>query len=153
MLVYRIWQTGWTSSLSRLPQAWAGLMLVGLLLAIPVPSHHFLFAAVSTLLCMWVVLPAVVLLGASREPGRRAGWWFQVLGLASYPLYILHSPVMSAWNATSRPLGVAGGYLVLLALFLTAVWLDRVFDAPVRSWLSSVLRAGTGERRSKLVPS
>jgi peptidoglycan/LPS O-acetylase OafA/YrhL len=70
------------------------------------------------------------------------------LGVTSYAIYVLHSPLSAVLNSASRSVaggaGVSAGapYLgvVVMAVLLTGCWLvDKYFDMPVRRHLSRTL--------------
>lgn len=103
---------------------------------------------VSHLLYCLVVLPAVVLFGSRlRVPGRLARPAL-ALGAISYPVYILHYPVFMWVNGAYRMLAgkqdaaLEGPVLIVVLLIgsALALWL---YDRPVRSWLSSLLRGSS----------
>jgi peptidoglycan/LPS O-acetylase OafA/YrhL len=98
-------------------------------------------------LCIVIVFPLVVWLGASGDLGDAAkpGAWARlcaVLGGLSYPLYITHYPIIYAYTAWVRDHDVplAEGLPVMAAAFAAAVllaWLClRFYDIPVRAWLT-----------------
>lgn len=85
-----------------------------------------------------VLFPAIILVGATH--GRRqtgSGW----LGALSYPLYILHWPVLLLARAWLMP--VIGPTLTIPVACVVAgliAWSAlHLFDLPVRAWLSRVL--------------
>ncbi len=94
------------------------------------------------LLVIFLALPAILYLGASSQPTPRlipATHW---LGITSYAVYILHSPLSEGFETLDRavsrhwanPLPWPGlAFLCLLAL--AAVVADRFYDIPVRAFL------------------
>ncbi|PLK24242.1 acyltransferase [Novosphingobium sp. TH158] len=80
-------------------------------------------------LCVFVILPALVWLGACHEmPQRRTA---SALGDLSYPLYCIHVPLLVLLPENSG--AIAAGTLGLIAL----AWaLDRWFDRPLRALLT-----------------
>jgi peptidoglycan/LPS O-acetylase OafA/YrhL len=147
VLTYRLWRTSAASL--RVP----GWLPVGLLLAVlcaPLPRH--LIDPPMVLL----VVPPVVFLGACCEPrGALAATVSRALGDASYAVYAIHYPiVLLVDRLVSAPL-LAGPFaahrsfvttpLTVAIVVLLALWLDRVYDRPVRRWL-----LGLGARRNSV---
>jgi peptidoglycan/LPS O-acetylase OafA/YrhL len=104
------------------------------------------------LACMLLVFPPLVYWGTRIDPGARLRRVATFLGLTSYGIYVLHSPVSAALNSAVRPLAARTGGdigapwlgVTVLAILLAGTWLvDRWFDAPVRRWLG---RATTTKR-------
>ena len=93
--------------------------------------------------CIAVIFPAVVWLGACGMCGNVAAKASSLLGDISYPLYIVHYPVMYifyAWliekkyyTLQSCP-GVA--VLVVMSSILLALLCLKLYDEPVRRWLT-----------------
>jgi peptidoglycan/LPS O-acetylase OafA/YrhL len=98
--------------------------------------------------CVLLVFPIVVCCGTMVDPGPRLQKVATFLGLTSYAIYVLHSPLSSIWNSVTRHLagsGVGGlgapyAGLAILAALLIGCWLvDRFFDVPVRRLLARML--------------
>jgi peptidoglycan/LPS O-acetylase OafA/YrhL len=82
-----------------------------------------------------VVFPAVILGGVCC---RNTGMLTRFLGDISYPLYILHWPIMLACNnvLTAR-IGSAASLAAVCIFSVTASWFAlKVFDEPLRRWLT-----------------
>jgi peptidoglycan/LPS O-acetylase OafA/YrhL len=99
-------------------------------------------------LCVLVVFPLMVYCGTLIDPGPRLRSIATFLGVTSYAIYVLHSPLSSVLNSATRVFGggaAAGAvtsYLgaAVLAVLLTGCWLvDRYFDMPIRRQLSRVV--------------
>jgi peptidoglycan/LPS O-acetylase OafA/YrhL len=99
-------------------------------------------------LCVLVVFPLVVYWGTLVDPGPRLQRVATFLGVTSYAIYVLHSPLSSILNSASR--GFAGGAgvsagapylgLAVLAVLLTGCWLvDHHIDMPIRRRLSRIV--------------
>jgi peptidoglycan/LPS O-acetylase OafA/YrhL len=78
---------------------------------------------------------------------------FGFLGLVSYAVYVLHAPLGAltgtALAAIGRPAQgplVAAGFM--LAAVLVSAVVDRLYDTPVRRWLSR--RRGRGAAKAGL---
>jgi peptidoglycan/LPS O-acetylase OafA/YrhL len=108
--------------------------------------------------CVLVVFPLVVYCGTLIDPGSLLRRLATFLGVTSYAVYVLHSPLSSTVNSITRYFagstgaGVGAPYLgvVVLAVLLTGCWLvDRNIDMPIRRQLSRIvpkmpaLRAGS----------
>jgi peptidoglycan/LPS O-acetylase OafA/YrhL len=94
--------------------------------------------------CVLVVFPLVVCWATFVDPD---GWLRKAatfLGLTSYAIYLLHSPLSSVLNSTARHYAGNGpntifapwAGLAVLVLLLVGCWLvDRYYDTPIRRWL------------------
>jgi len=97
--------------------------------------------------CVLAVFPAVVYCGTLIDPGPRLRSIATFLGLTSYAVYVLHSPLSSILNSairhfTGRPVGAWSPYLGIaaVAILLIGCWLvDRIIDAPMRRKLNRVV--------------
>lgn len=97
--------------------------------------------------CVLLVFPVVVYFGTRVDPGPRLRTVATFLGLTSYAIYVLHTPVASVMNSATRHFSAAGGVvgapytgLVALGVLLVGCWfVDWVFDAPVRRYLGRVI--------------
>jgi peptidoglycan/LPS O-acetylase OafA/YrhL len=97
--------------------------------------------------CVLLVFPVVVYFGTRVDPGPRLRTAATFLGLTSYAIYVLHTPVAAVMNSTTRHFSGAGGVpgapytgILVLAILLAGCWLvDWVFDAPVRRYLGRVV--------------
>jgi peptidoglycan/LPS O-acetylase OafA/YrhL len=99
-------------------------------------------------LCMLVVFPAVVYWGTLVDPGAQLRRVATFLGVTSYAVYVLHTPISSVLNSATRHFadrmgGSTGapwlGIAVLIALLAGAWLIDRLFDMPVRRLLGRVI--------------
>ncbi|WP_082453784.1 acyltransferase family protein [Sphingomonas sp. Leaf62] len=102
--------------------------------------------------CVLLLFPLIVILGASSggaagRPGQAA----RFLGDLSYPLYITHYPVVTLyadWVDQRHPPIVATsliGLAVFVACLAVALLCLRLYDVPVRRWLSRPSRARRAE--------
>lgn len=126
----------------RMP-AWATLLLLLLIITVPVPPQLRIFY---DSLAIFAVLPLLVVAGVQNQPARlRHAYTF--LGLTSFPVYILHVPLMKYMEAVIlRLLGsslqdyipIAG--FGLLAVSLPISWIAaRYVDLPARRIFGFVL--------------
>ena len=115
----------------------AGLLVV--VLSLPVPQPFIWFYEVGAVL---VLLPGLLLLAASVAPTVRLRPLAIWLGAISYPLYMLHYPVVRMVMGSLRRLdvpawqyGLAIGVAMAGCLWLAWIALRRI-DEPVRRWLT-----------------
>jgi peptidoglycan/LPS O-acetylase OafA/YrhL len=125
----RIWE--------RMPSIAPFLGAVGLLLILWAPLRASgPYQAVAAML----LLPTIVAVGSATTVRRTALWTF--LGRLSYPLYIVHWPVLLVvkWGADGRISSPAAD-VAGVAIAVTVAWLCvAIFDEPVRRWLGSARR-------------
>jgi peptidoglycan/LPS O-acetylase OafA/YrhL len=106
------------------------------------PQHEF--RALWDALCVLVVFPLIVYFGTLIDPGSTLRRIATFLGVTSYALYLLHSPLSSILNSATRFVGLGSGApylgLAVLAFLLAGCWLiDRYFDMPIRRQLSRII--------------
>ncbi len=127
----------------RAPSRAAWLVVAGvvLLLAVALPDA-FLF----DLLTIGMAFPLLVWFAAAIEPPRPA--IAAALGALSYPLYVIHVPLLSIVTRGlvffgQRPEALAPwlGFATVALLCIAALWLDRAYDGPVRRFASTRLKA------------
>jgi len=123
---------------------WSSLLIV-IMLSIPRigDEHHVWMNGIYESLCLIVVFPLIVSIGAGGElHSARSEKICNFLGEISYPLYITHYPLIylfTAWVVNNRvPLGIKGllmGLLVVITSLVIAYLSLRFYDKPVREWL------------------
>jgi peptidoglycan/LPS O-acetylase OafA/YrhL len=132
--------------LIRLKNAfWWSSLLIIIMLSIPRigDEHHVWMNGIYESLCLIVVFPLIVSIGAGGElHGARSEKICNFLGEISYPLYITHYPLIylfTAWVVNNKvPLGIQGllmGLLVVISSLIIAYLSLRFYDKPVREWL------------------
>lgn len=97
------------------------------------------------LLCIMVLFPVLIYVGVIVEPRR--GGVAGVLGLISFAIYALHSPLLPVINTIVRRMGgdlemsAPWSGLALIAGLVVIAWIaDLLYDRPVRKWLGARLR-------------
>lgn len=100
--------------------------------------------------CVLVIFPIVLIIGSGiTSEGRRETSLCRWLGRISYPLYITHYPliyIMYKWTADHPhvPLSVNifNGIAIMLLAISIAHACERLYDLPVRKWLTHRLLPG-----------
>lgn len=112
----------------------------------PEPSR---WNAVYDLACTFVVFPAVVYMGAcGTTTDKFSSNVCEFLGRLSYPVYIVHYPIMYLFYAWVWSHGLSFGEVwpvcaVLFVGIIVFAWLVmRYYDTPVRRYLASKLKRG-----------
>ncbi|RAK60765.1 hypothetical protein DJ021_13585 [Phenylobacterium hankyongense] len=115
-----------------------------LALALPVVLAALLLApnlgAMGQAAVVILAVPVIVYVGAGAAPSRADGvarW----LGLMSYPIYVIHHPLLRVIQRGAEMVHirnpavlVAAGFIVPL---IAAYLLNRFYDVPVRAWLAT----------------
>lgn len=123
-----------------------------LVIALSVPRFgdptHLWINGLYEALCVILVFPIIVCLGAGEQSvGGASIRIARFFGELSYPLYITHYPfiyIYAAWvlrSHPSLPSGLLMGVLTLASSVLVAYLALKLYDRPVRRWLSSRLLA------------
>lgn len=141
VLIYRLYRAGRLPAL-RISPLWALLAGSALLFA-PTPET---LAGPFALAAILVGFPCVLILAVScAEPEARVSRWFGIAGEASYPLYAIHGPIVVGlmmasrfwdWDLPSVRLEVAFALPIVLAG--VGLLLSRVYDRPVRAWITRI---------------
>jgi peptidoglycan/LPS O-acetylase OafA/YrhL len=105
------------------------------------------------------LFPLVIAAGAACPVGGRLARLCTLSGALSYPLYIIHYPLVRlyagwVWSDQAPHWAelVAGAGLFLVLPF--AAWLAlKAYDEPVRAWLAGVVRGWAPARRSASEPT
>lgn len=143
LLLFRL--SKWRINIRRGGMLWCSLA-VAVTLVVPhiggttLPWLNGVYCAVVILL----VYPLIVAAGAgSPLKGRKTTAVCKFLGLISYPLYITHYPMIYAqmhWAAEHADAPASTHICVAVSIFLAAVAVAyasaKVYDIPVREWLS-----------------
>ncbi len=98
--------------------------------------------------CVLVVFPLVVYWGTRIDPGAKLRSIATFLGVTSYAVYMMHSPLSSVLNSATQYFASRSGVgidtpwlgIAVLVALLAGAWLvDRYFDMPVRRLLGRVI--------------
>ncbi len=124
---------------------WTGAIVLLLLFHVPYITSDSLLSlnGIFEAVCIMVVFPAVVWLAASGKTTDKTSTNIcRFLGNISYPLYIVHYPVMYAfymWLIKTKQFTFAETWPMALATIACSVciaWLClKFYDEPVRKWL------------------
>lgn len=115
-------------------------LIMALLAFIMLPPWH---AGLWTLTYVILLFPTIIFLGSAAEVGPRLSNFFRFLGMLSYPLYILQSPVLRIGEEVLKRKHFGfGGSLVFALVEATAVLAISYlaltyYDIPVRRFLRS----------------
>ncbi len=121
-------------------------VVLGLALSMPYvgAGHISWLNGCYDLLCALFIFPAIVYIGAGADlNGRAASRICEFLGRLSYPVYIVHYPLMYIFYAWVWSNGLTFGLvwpvciLMVFAIILIAWLACRYYETPVRAWLSS----------------
>lgn len=125
--------------------AWLPLGLTLVILAIRVGYDGPVRIAYD-LAAVCVLMPVTVILGIFSQPSPRFHAGFNFLGVTSYAVYCLHSPLLQAYYLTIRQLGVNpvdlqpwAGIAFTVVVIAVAKVVDEFYDAPARRWLADIL--------------
>ena len=135
----------WRKRPARESSKFARLVPIALLavLLCPVPSSlNWLYES-----CAVVILfPLIIDAATMDKPKSHTGSVYLFLGKLSYPLYILHYPLIRPFSnfARAHELHGTGFWLLIAAEILGAMGLSflllKFFDEPVRAWLTQKWR-------------
>jgi peptidoglycan/LPS O-acetylase OafA/YrhL len=106
-------------------------------------THHLWMNGLYESFCIIVLFPLIVAIGASeRISGTFQTRLSKLLGDISYPLYITHFPLIyiyTGWLVRDKvPVGrgAVAGVLLFIASITIAYACLKLYDEPVRGWLS-----------------
>ena len=91
---------------------------------------------VGDLVAVLVIFPLLLLASLSREPAPRTAAAFAFVGALSYPLYIVHHPLLDLLRAL-HPAAIVW-WLAVPAIIAVAAALVWVFDAPLQRLMAAI---------------
>jgi peptidoglycan/LPS O-acetylase OafA/YrhL len=148
VLVYRVWSS--SRQTFRVSPLLVLLLLIAILAAHPSPTYRTAFDLIVTI----AIFPMIIWVGAGCVVNGPIASIFGWLGLTSYAVYVLQSPLYDLTWIASRKLwgdtsnfGVTYGIIFVVFVFAVAIMSDRYFDRPVRSILTARFTPGFGGRR------
>ena len=131
---------------------WLAIVLLFALFSVPfLPSVGGICVnGIYEMCCIMLIFPVIVWLGASGVTSDKASTGVcKFLGDLSYPLYIVHYPVMYlfyAWLIKNQLYTVADTWMVVILVFAVNITLAiaalKLYDEPVRRWLTAKLKIG-----------
>jgi len=94
---------------------------------------------------VFIVFPYCILLGAKTNPNKRSLSIFEIMGIISYPIYLLHYSVGSGLSKSLKFIGYDvehfapySGCILVAGLVAISLLLDHFYDRPVRRYLSAI---------------
>jgi peptidoglycan/LPS O-acetylase OafA/YrhL len=141
VLVYRLWSA--TNYRPQVPNVLFPILLLSIFALVPPNS----LTAAYDLLAVIIAFPLLIYGAASNNPNSgRLQTTYTTLGLASYAVYVIHWPIYELLERVRRHAGQQDstlnpiwGVVLLVALVLIALTLDRFYDFPVRKRLNALL--------------
>lgn len=155
MLVYRM---GW--KLRTRNGFWATSLALFAVLAVPhlggAGDSRWLNGAYCTAAIL-LIFPAIVAAGVGSElKGARTAALCRWLGSISYPLYITHYPwvyMQMSWARRNPDMPVGAHAVVFISCFTMSILIAyatmKLYDTPVRQWLTGVLSRSSGQSSKK----
>jgi peptidoglycan/LPS O-acetylase OafA/YrhL len=137
-----IWRAECAGLLTRLPRLPLAVPLCAFVLTVaaPLPGNGLADAAIVLL-----AFPLIVLLTRTASLSPRTAAVCRAVGRLSYPLYILHHPIVTFATDHLRWATPAQQYALLAPLALGCVAISKallyVYDEPVRRYLATLFRS------------
>ena len=137
IILCRVWRSG--RYRMKISPVLSGIIL---LLALGIPIRTSL-NAVHDLCITMLVFPVLLFASASSQPSTSLAAPFQILGTASYALYVLHLPFSELFSRTwfrvrrqEATMSAPWAGLIFYALIVAvALGVDKIYDLPARSFL------------------
>lgn len=103
------------------------------------------------LLSVTLIFPLCVIIASHAEKTKLDGLLL-TLGSASYPIYVFHYPLGHAVAFVSKGLEATlapyGGIAFVLCLIPIAIWIEKIYDIPLRQWLTTRFLRSTPRQQS-----
>ncbi len=113
---------------------WLVTLIVSAILLAPIGEAGW-FEATAAI----VLLPIIVALGARVRPGRWDAAWSK-LGELSYPLYLVHLPVL-VYVASVAPHSLQMAMTACFVAVIASVGVLKYYDEPVRNWFTRLAQS------------
>ncbi|NBW09661.1 MAG: acyltransferase [Caulobacteraceae bacterium] len=117
------------------------ILLASFLPAVP-------FQGLYDVLAIVVIFPLLLFVGAAIAPPQAAQGVCTFLGVTSYAIYVIHVPMRDVVLAAMHYLPIRPSWGLAAAFILIALvasWIvDKVYDGPVRTWLSGKFLPASG---------
>jgi peptidoglycan/LPS O-acetylase OafA/YrhL len=129
-------RAAWQGRLAGVSPWWA-IVGTGLMLASPSAGA---FDPVVDLILVLAGIPLLVMVGA-RPTGEHqlGGQWMLTLGAASYPVYVLHKPIVDlvshSVNLPNDAVAALAALAFIAAMIYVGALCEKLYDLPVRRWL------------------
>jgi peptidoglycan/LPS O-acetylase OafA/YrhL len=134
--IWRVERAGLLTALPRLPLA-VPVCAYMLAVAMPLPSHGLVDVAI-----VMLIFPLIILLTRTASLSARVALACRAAGRLSYPLYVLHYPIVTFATDHLRWATPAQQYALLAPLALVCVAISMAllyfYDEPVRGYLSAL---------------
>lgn len=136
---------------ARLPRLGLPPILVLVLLVAILTAHlPGIYNDTLQMLAIVVVFPFLVTAAVEVEPSSRLVPSFTWLGVTSYAVYTLHYPLLTFFDYGLAKIGLVfsdyspwSGLVGIVVITLVAWIADRIYDVPLRAWLTERTRGGS----------
>jgi peptidoglycan/LPS O-acetylase OafA/YrhL len=148
VLIYRGYSTGFHTKIA-VPLIVQYLAILTILVLPSIDGWNWLY----DILAIFLVFPAIITVAVQQTSTERRTIESE-LGEMSYPIYVLHMPVLAytgvalGWAGNDRVIASAAAVLTLIAAALA--W--RLYDRPLRAWLSARLYRPNLQRNLRAEP-
>lgn len=151
VLLYRLY------ACDRLPKVNAGLVSLSLVLLLSfVPVFLDRPQPLYDLACVCLLYPAIIVLGCQASLSGRAAKFATTLADLSFPIYILHYPLLSWFTFATRGLGLEDGkpepwylFIAVASVSIVSAAVLRFYDVPLRKWIVTRRERGTRAREDQ----
>jgi peptidoglycan/LPS O-acetylase OafA/YrhL len=134
---------------AQIPAFWVLTLMLVVILAPNMGRFNVAYG----LLVIWVAVPLLVFLGAFRS--KMSNRFVLMLGEISYPVYLVHYPIIRILSFAAKKLSVmysAPWLLVSVDVVVSAAFgyvVFRFYDDPVRRWLTALSKKRAVAAKSK----
>lgn len=130
--------------------AFAPMIVMVVVLTWPVAAHGAVLfdLAVTLLFC-----PLIIAAGAMLRPPPAFSRTASLLGEISYPVYVIHYPLIFAAGFVAKAIGMPQwlwSTAFVIGVSVVAIALSRLYDQPVRAWLTAQAKARRARNASAL---